>query len=41
MHTVFGKVTQGLEVVLNLRERDPQLATVNGERIITIEIIEE
>ena len=41
MHTVFGKVTQGLEVVLNLRERDPQLATANGERIITIEIIEE
>jgi len=41
MHTVFGKVTQGLDIVLNLRERDPQFATVNGEQIITIEILEE
>ena len=41
MHTVFGKVTQGLEIVVNLRERDPQFATFNGEKIITIEIIEE
>ena len=41
MHTVFGKVTQGLEIVVNLRERDPQFATFNGEKIITIEIVEE
>ncbi|PZC43166.1 MAG: peptidyl-prolyl cis-trans isomerase B (cyclophilin B) [Chloroflexi bacterium] len=41
MHTVFGKVTQGLEIVVNLRERDPQSATANGVKIITIEIIEE
>tara|TARA_Y100000590_G_scaffold140675_1_gene161449 strand:- start:9511 stop:10212 length:702 start_codon:yes stop_codon:yes gene_type:complete len=41
MHTVFGKVIQGLDVAVNLRERDPQFATFNGERIITIEIIEE
>ncbi len=41
MHTVFGKVTQGLEVVVNLTERDPQFATFNGEKVLTIEIIEE
>jgi len=41
MHTVFGKVIKGLEVAVNLRERDPQFATYDGERIETIEITEK
>lgn len=40
-HSVFGKVTQGLEVVLAIPERDPGSARQPGTKIISIEIAEE
>jgi cyclophilin family peptidyl-prolyl cis-trans isomerase len=39
-HTVFGKVVQGMENVLKIRERDPQRDRLPGTRIRTIEISE-
>ena len=39
-HSVFGRVTEGMDVVLGLRERDPQRDRDPGERIDTIEIKE-
>ena len=39
-HTVFGKVTGGMDVVNSLRERDPQRDRQPGDRIETIEIRE-
>ena len=39
-HSVFGKVTAGMEVVNSLRERDPQRDRQPGDRIETIEIRE-
>jgi len=39
-HTVFGKVTSGLNVVLAIPERDPQRARTPGTKITTIEITE-
>jgi len=39
-HSVFGKVTQGLDVVLSIPERDPGRAREPGTKIITIEIAE-
>ena len=39
-HTVFGKVIQGMENVLKIRERDPQRDRLPGTRIRTIEISE-
>ena len=39
-HTVFGKVSEGMEVVRSLRERDPQRDREAGDRIATIEISE-
>ncbi len=39
-HTVFGKVTGGLEVLLSISLRDPQAATEPGDIIKTIEITE-
>jgi cyclophilin family peptidyl-prolyl cis-trans isomerase len=37
-HSVFGKVSQGLEVLLSIPERDPGRARQPGAQIITIEI---
>ncbi|MCA1588057.1 MAG: peptidylprolyl isomerase [Chloroflexi bacterium] len=37
-HTVFGRVTEGLEVLRSIRERDPQRDRQPGDRIETIEI---
>ncbi|MGH2445380.1 MAG: peptidylprolyl isomerase [Candidatus Limnocylindria bacterium] len=37
-HSVFGRVTEGLEVLRSLRERDPQRDAQPGDRIDTIEI---
>jgi cyclophilin family peptidyl-prolyl cis-trans isomerase len=37
-HTVFGRVTSGMEVVNSIRERDPQRDPQPGDRIETIEI---
>ena len=39
-HSVFGKVTEGMDVVMSLRERDPQRDRQPGDRIDTIEINE-
>jgi len=39
-HSVFGKVTEGMDVLLSLRERDPSRDRSDGDRIDTIEISE-
>ncbi|HLE28946.1 MAG TPA: peptidylprolyl isomerase [Anaerolineales bacterium] len=39
-HAVFGKVIQGMDVVLSLDERDPMRAVKPGTKILTIEIVE-
>jgi cyclophilin family peptidyl-prolyl cis-trans isomerase len=39
-HTVFGRVTEGMEVVRSIRERDPMGDPKPGDRIDTIEIEE-
>jgi len=39
-HSVFGKVTAGMDVVKSLRERDPQRDRQPGDRIESIEIRE-
>lgn len=39
-HTVFGRVTAGMDVLRSLRERDPQRDPNPGDRIETIEIEE-
>ena len=39
-HTVFGKVTSGMDVLTSIRERDPQRDREPGDRIDTIEITE-
>jgi cyclophilin family peptidyl-prolyl cis-trans isomerase len=39
-HTVFGRVTTGMEVLGSSREREPQLDRQPGDRIETIEISE-
>lgn len=39
-HSVFGKVTAGLEVMLSIPERDPGRAREPGTKITTIEISE-
>ncbi len=39
-HSVFGKVTEGMDVLNSLRERDPQRDRQPGDRIDTIEINE-
>lgn len=37
-HSVFGKVTSGMDVLMSIRERDPQRDRQPGDRIETIEI---
>ena len=39
-HTVFGKVTQGMDVVLNIPERDPARAIETGLALTRIDITE-
>ena len=39
-HTVFGKVTQGMDVVMSIPERDPGRARQPGTAIQSIEITE-
>jgi cyclophilin family peptidyl-prolyl cis-trans isomerase len=39
-HTVFGRVTSGMDVLRSLRERDPMRDPKPGDRIETIEIDE-
>ncbi len=40
-HSVFGKVTEGLDVLLAIPERDPARAKEPGVKMITVEIAEE
>lgn len=40
-HTVFGKVIEGLDVLLSISIRDPQTATTPGDLIKTIRITEK
>jgi len=39
-HTVFGRVTQGMDVLLSIRERDPSRDQAPGDAIEAIEIVE-
>ena len=39
-HTVFGRVTSGMDVLQSIRERDPQRDQKPGDRIETIEVVE-
>jgi cyclophilin family peptidyl-prolyl cis-trans isomerase len=39
-HGVFGKVSQGMDVLRSLRERDPQRDRQPGDVIHFIEIVE-
>jgi len=39
-HTVFGRVTSGMEVLNSIRERDPGRDPAPGDRVETIEIDE-
>ena len=40
-HTVFGKVTSGLDVALKIRRRDPATASAPGQKLLTVEIEEK
>ena len=40
-HTVFGKVTKGMDAVNNISVRDPSTARTPGDIITTIRIVEE
>ena len=39
-HTIFGRVTAGLEIVTSMAERDPSTATTTGVKILHILIVE-
>ena len=39
-HTVFGRVTSGMDVLQSIRERDPQRDSKPGDTIKTIEVVE-
>jgi cyclophilin family peptidyl-prolyl cis-trans isomerase len=39
-HSVFGKVTDGMDTVLALRQRDPMSDPEPGDALLTVEIIE-
>ena len=40
-HSVFGKVSSGMDVVNNISVRDPSSATTPGDVVTTIRIVEE
>jgi cyclophilin family peptidyl-prolyl cis-trans isomerase len=40
-HSVFGKVSTGMDVVNNISVRDPSSAATPGDIITTIRIVEE
>ena len=40
-HTIFGEVIEGMDVVQQLKERDPQTATEPGDKILRIDIVEK
>ena len=39
-HTIFGRVTSGLEIVTSMKERDPNIFTTPGVKILSILIVE-
>ena len=39
-HSVFGKVTKGMEKIIAIAPRDPQTANFKGDSIKTIRIFE-
>jgi cyclophilin family peptidyl-prolyl cis-trans isomerase len=39
-HGVFGKVTKGIEVLMSIRERDPQRDRKPGDQLYSVEIVE-
>ncbi len=40
-HSVFGKVTEGLDNVLKIKQRDPGRASGPGQKVLTVEIEEK
>ena len=40
-HSVFGRVTGGMDVLLSIRERDPMADPRPGDALLTVEISEE
>ncbi len=40
-HSVFGRVIQGMDVLRNIRIRDPQTDPNPGTRLVTVRIVEE
>ncbi len=40
-HTIFGEVIQGMDVLQQIKERDPQTATEPGDKILRIDIVEK
>ena len=40
-HSVFGRVTGGMDVLLSIRERDPMADSRPGDALLTVEISEE
>jgi len=41
IHTIFGKVVEGMEVLSSISLRDPQAATGPGDVLVTVEIEEK
>ena len=41
VHSVFGKVVKGMDIVLSIRERDPMSDPRPGDELISVEITEE
>ena len=41
LHTIFGEVTEGMDVALALNVRDPQAATIPGTGLIAVRIDEQ
>ena len=39
-HSVFGKVTKGMDVVMDIRERDPMSDREPGDTLVSVEIVE-
>ena len=40
-YTIFGRISDGMDNVMNIAPRDPQAATEAGDRIVSITIVEE
>ncbi len=39
-HGVFGRITNGMDVLMSIRERDPQRDRQPGDKILSVDIIE-